>query len=451
MVGDKLAQLERAGISACGKRVSHVTRAAWGRPGPSTWEDRLSTASMHQFRRSMLTWLPMGYARTMTSSVQSARTAIDPDQLPDRNAPHTMQIDSYLAHRVPSGVLDMARQRGCEIFCGGNLDALLSTYRARGFSSCLRIESISTENYLLGNDKGDTVLVLSDFSSDTLVRHQLLQLHFAGVDLDKVSITGSIEQHMRHERQALDDTLAAMPHADRQVLFMGNRWKVMEHAARHLLGLPAQTHEADAYEAIAPVEHHVGTYRFDCADLTIRGERVRMIGLKMPNGSAAYEACDAFVRAGYGDMVLCGAGGLIGNSGKVGDYLAMTSSHFAGSNFTCSNARLDIIDGLPFASTASSRNITVDSPLVETRDWLDESRAAGVATVDVETAHIFRALADAPGPLNVVPGLFISDVVGGHESLDQPISADNAYRELGPFVARCLDAFGWPQASMSGG
>ncbi len=65
--------------------------------------------------------------------------------------------------------------------------------------------------------------------------------------------------------------------------------------------------------------------------------------------------------------------------------------------------------------------------------------------MDVESAHVLEVLAAAarryPG-LQITPGLFISDVVGGDESLTEKISADNAYVHLQAFLEAYFSQIG---------
>ncbi|MFC0139594.1 hypothetical protein ACFFJN_05650 [Erwinia mallotivora] len=88
-----------------------------------------------------------------------------------------------------------------------------------------------------------------------------------------------------------------------------------------------------------------------------------------------------------------------------------------------------------FENARLTSNVTVDSPLQETQRWLEDNKDTG--NVDVETAHILRALTEARSNVKVLPGLFVSDVVGEHP-LEGKISTADAYQKLPEFVTAAL-------------
>ncbi|WP_353627758.1 hypothetical protein ABNQ24_19165 (plasmid) [Ralstonia pseudosolanacearum] len=59
--------------------------------------------------------------------------------------------------------------------------------------------------------------------------------------------------------------------------------------------------------------------------------------------------------------------------------------------------------------------------------------------VNIETAHILRALHESRTPTIVTPGRFGSDVVGAHP-LEEKISTDDAYRKRPEFAASVLQS-----------
>ena len=76
-------------------------------------------------------------------------------------------------------------------------------------------------------------------------------------------------------------------------------------------------------------------------------------------------------------------------------------------------------------------NVTVDSPLEEDVDWNEKNKSKG--NVDVETFHIFRAIKDSGHTINLVSGLFVSDVLGEHP-LDEKINSSGAQKNITSFI-----------------
>jgi hypothetical protein len=89
------------------------------------------------------------------------------------------------------------------------------------------------------------------------------------------------------------------------------------------------------------------------------------------------------------------------------------------------------------------RNITVDSPLVETEKWLKKHEKSKTS-VDVETYHILKALKEAKAKnlnMKILPGVFTSDVLGAHPLVEK-ISGEEALVNIGKVIKYCYDELG---------
>ncbi|RQR47170.1 hypothetical protein DIE19_34995 [Burkholderia sp. Bp9126] len=348
-----------------------------------------------------------------------------------------MNTGKYLANRISSAVAEHARHHGCEFFCGGSHATMLDYYRGKGFDRAVEISSnTSTRAHLLASSSnGKSTLVLSGMSSETRIKHQLLQLHFAGVDLNRIHLVGEIGAQKAQAKQSLGTVLSQLPSADSRTLFIGARWQIMEYLGKQIHGIADERPEGEGYAKLAPREHKVDSFMFDTARFSLDGRQHLVAALRMPNGDLAYDATKVFLEHGFNHVVMCGAGGRLAGELQVGDYMLLGQSQYGGENFSVARECIQV----PYAGIFSDRklnsNVTVDSPLQETERWLKENHATG--SVDVETAHIFRALHERGSGIKVIPGLFVSDVVGAHP-LEGKISTADAYRNLSEFVAATL-------------
>ncbi len=437
---DRLDYLDRMGV-----RPTQVVRAAADyRYDPVPGDHPKAANTRHQFERMRVDVVALP-DRPVGIDAGPTRRILDavPLALPDRREAHTLDTGKYLANRIASGVAEYATRHGCAFFCGGGEAEMLDHYRSRGFDQAVRISSnTSTRAHLLSSStQGTSVLVLSGMNSETRVKHQMLQLHFAGVDLGEVTLVGDLGAQKQRSEASLGQALAELPSADHKTLFIGCRWQIMECLGRQFHVVDAAEPEGTGYAQLQPVEHAVAGFVFDTATVDRDGGRHLVAALRMPNGDLAHTATKAFLAHGFDHVVMCGAGGRLAGVAQVGDYMVVDSSRYGAQRFSLPPSSVLAPPG-PMFSHASSANITVDSPLQENQRWLEENRATG--NVDVETAHIFRALHESGDDVRVIPGLFVSDVVGEHP-LEGKISTGDAYRQLPGFVEAAWQSM-WDQA-----
>lgn len=359
-------------------------------------------------------------------------------------ADHTMHdIDGYLANRLGQTVLETLRQEAStiEFFIGPKSD-MVEYYRTRDPALALRGElqsPTSTEFYLFADAVGHSTVVITGISNPSRFHHQLWQLKYAGIALERLQVRGHFDAAIAPQVAALQRELTNLPVKPR-VAIIGQRWWPMEMLGR-LAGITGT--EGTAYQALRPTAFQVGPFVFDYLIADAAGapswrSKVGIVAFRMPNGSLAGDAVRALRDAGMTHLLLAGAGGALGEGAAVGTYQLFDRAAHNGQDFVLPEASVlvpELPDELPMVRQGT--NVTVDSPLEETRAWLDDARREGCHVVDVESAHIFRALLQHPDPetLYVTPGLFISDVVGSDASLVEKISIDDAYAHLQPLLA----------------
>lgn len=364
---------------------------------------------------------------------------------------HTMHdITAYLANRMGRTVLEILRRQDCsiEVFLGPKSD-MVEYYQAGGSSLVLRGElhsPTSTEFHLFSDAAGRSTVVLCGIANPSRFRHQLWQLKYAGIGLERVQVRGQLENAIEPQVAALRRELNQLPVKPR-IVILGQRWWPMEMLGR-LAGIIGA--EGTAYRTLRPTTFQLGPFVFDYVIADIAGappwrSKVGLVAFRMPNGSLAGEAVRALGDAGMTHLLLAGAGGALDSSIALGTYCVFEHARYGEEAFQLPGSSLFIPD-MPggFRFTVRTSNLTVDSPLEETRPWLINAQERGCSVVDVESAHIFRALQAHPeaGRFQVTPGLFVSDIVGSGASLVEKIGTDDTYAQLQQLLTVWFSAIG---------
>ncbi len=441
LVSDRRTYLMNRMLIPRGSMVNAMTSAS----DPLDFKEKPTSSQLNELNKIKIRSMSMPATFHESDLICQPATKEVPIELPDLLEEHTMNVTSYLRNRMSSGVMDFAKNHGCEFFCGGNEASMLNYYKKRGFDQCSEISSnTSTKNYIFSSKMdGVSILVMSGMGSSTRIAHQMLQLHYSGVDVDRmVTMIGSIKELKQKMLDELQQELTKPISVDEKVLFIGVRRKIMEHIAE--IEFNSEISGDETYKKLVSegkiIQHTVANFTFDSTIVEKEGKKVLFSALRMPNGDLAYDACKAFLAGGYSHIILCGAGGRICGDAKVGDYVALSSSEHNGQTVSLEkidNIKRIVPEGLDFLKQDITTNTTVNSPLVETKNWLDKNRKSEIGTVDVETAHIFRAINEAERDILVIPGMFVSDVLGSHP-LDEKINADAAYSRVGAFVDATL-------------
>ncbi len=357
---------------------------------------------------------------------------------------HTMRaIPAYLHNRLGTTILQFLRDpaTSIEVFIGSRED-MVAYYRSTHPPLSLKgeLESpTSTEFYLFQPHADTPTVVLRGISNPSRFRHQLWQLRYAGIDCARLTIRGTFQTALVAQLETLRRELAKLP-VKPTVAVMGQRWWPMEIMGT-LTGISGR--EGEAYDRLRPTQFRIGSFTFDYLIARVAGapprrNKVGIVAFRMPNGSLAGDAMQALLDNGTTHVLSCGAGGSLDARSGVGSYQVFTEA-LSGDDVYALPQRSVFMPELPegFPAAALGRNVTVDSPLEETNSWLQHCRKLGCTAVDVESAHLFQALCGAIArgtEIRVTPGLFISDVVGGEESLTEKIGGGDAYLQLRPLL-----------------
>ncbi|WP_420421835.1 hypothetical protein [Simkania sp.] len=383
----------------------------------------------------------------------------------DREAKHTIPLSAYLDARIsgPIQELILDRKTPIDLFVGPIDDMQSYYFHSKGqFELKYTLNTRSSTKYFLFEDqKGNQKVVIAGISNESKFTHTLLQLKAVGVDLDKrVSVRGNIEFCARVLQDKLYDKFqAAVGEKPIALAVMGNRSGMVLEVAERLY--PEQMKgpflTADAREEVAVgllkeynnyKEANIdGIFKFSTIDVEISGETQTLVSFRMPNGDLSRIATRLILdKHEVGGFVMVGAGGSLKKGSPVGSYQVTTTSQLAGRKPVAIDE--ERVMPLSFCQrdfcSLSNTNVTVLSPLVETAEWLDDVRER-VQSVDVETYFIMEALSTALKAEScktmVIPGVFISDEVGGDHPLTEKIDPKNAWVQLPMLLKQSLTHF----------
>lgn len=327
----------------------------------------------------------------------------------------------------------------------------------------------SSKFYILCDNDNNSKIVISDIASEARFTNQVLQLHFAGINLNnetdsndplvKINLVGSVQDLKDKSKKALSKELENLPEADQRILFVGARKTVMEgidrkldpHNTRHDLSGDDFYNHLKNDENAGLKSYKSGCFVFDVMTRKEGDKTIQYCGLRMPNGDLAHDAVEVFLQHGFNNIVMCGAGGRLNGTAQVGDYIEVSSAKHGKQMVTLDKKGLNINVKSPaqfgHLKKDSISNVTVDSPLQETVEWLNAAKGKeNMGSVDVETAHIFKAITehqekeDIKLPsVSVISGMFISDVVGDHP-LSEKIAGGGADKYMNDFISTSIDA-----------
>ncbi|MEJ2742519.1 MAG: hypothetical protein P8176_08555 [Gammaproteobacteria bacterium] len=431
--GDRLNYLERNGVILTEGKI----RAATNYSHKIETDHRDSQNIQFQLNRIKIAEVPL--PQQVKSYCLEVRNVLEviPLMLPDKNETHTIPIEKYLANRISTGVLSHVKYHGCEFFCGNSREEMLNYYAHLGFDQAISISSnTSTKfDFFIRATTGEKRLVLSGMSSLTRLKHQLLQLHFADVDFNRVKLVGCIDALKAKNRCDLRNELLQLPSISSRTLFIGARWQIMEFLGKQIYNIDDSATEGTGYDRLGVKAHKVSDFIFDSATIDLDEYPHLIAALRMPNGDLAYDAMKEFIDCNFNQVIMCGAGGRLSGDAQVGDYMLVKHSQYGSQSISLEHKCILFPKGKSFDNVKLMNNVTVDSPLQETQRWLKEHRSFG--NVDVETAHIFHAIMEAGPKVKVLPGLFVSDVVGEHP-LQGKISTADAYQKLPGLITVAL-------------
>ena len=405
--------------------------------------------------------LPGAYQQAILTTFSKERPIPNYIKAFDSLEPHTIPIDQYLDERLSRTIrllISKVNQHGrnTEIFIGSE-DQMMCFYTYFGYGriACLKTDS-SLHYYLFSKEEDPKLnkIVILGVGNETKLNHLLLQLKLGNVDLDKIIIRGSLEDTLHENQQKLNAIIEDLVE-EIDTVFMGNRSLILIEFAKRkypkeMRGTSNKIEAEKIAEKLLKTHHNLktyeigdGIYKFSCFELRIRNKNVEIICFRMPNGSLARIATEALIRKGVHHFVMLGAGGSLSSMSSIGSYHLIKSTIYNNNPIHLSELHLKEmkvdLSGIPLFENGN--NVTLDSPLSETRSWLTQMRNTNFTSVDVETYHIIKGIQNYEkysNKIEVLPGIFISDIVGDCP-LTEKIKSRNTWAYLPQFLNICFE------------
>lgn len=354
-----------------------------------------------------------------------------------RDEPHSMHdlrgyLELQLGRELLPRLLDPRTSHG---YLEGSRDAAVAELLARGFPVVRQVNACGSSRRhrtLLGTDpeRDRACLVRYGFDSrEQLLNHQARLRFLAGPDGERIPA----------ERvwTALDPAAPDSPDLDRLEAWLDAR------------SAPVRVLVTGFTQPLKrlltrPRTHDVGDLRLVVGELPGSGDGASVLGLSgfgASYGSLPARLARRLVPRGLKVLVYCGtAGGLAGPTARF-QWVAPGTVALDGPGSGAPR-------GLAFENRAAALglepilagvpHVTVATPLVETRAWVRDQRARGVASVDCELFHLVAELAARPDPPRIYALLNITDFPAGGTAEDRP--SDGITTENSPLQQRRVRA-----------
>lgn len=360
---------------------------------------------------------------------------------------HTIPTADYLENRISNiTIQSIFKSAETSIFIGSPND-MGEFYKSKGYRCIGQLVSPSSTPfyYFEHNDKpGVHAVVICGITNESRFNHQLLQLKYAGVDLDTIKVRGHFKAYLDENNGALKkvlDTLQPPP----EISFIGNRALPMIGLADRLYPdqMPPKNEREEVREKKAEellMKYHqmktfeIGPYKFSYAVAKVNGKDAGILAMRMPNGDLAGHATEMILKSGTKNLIMVGAGGSFSSqAAQVGDYQVLIESQRNEASTKIGSEELLKPNLKGCKVYEKGKNVTVDSPLVETQHWLKQNIANNQTSVDVESFHIIQAFKKFGAGKHILSGVFTSDVLGEHPLVEK-INLENAYSTMPHFL-----------------
>jgi hypothetical protein len=325
---------------------------------------------------------------------------------------HCMDTQAYLNHRFASEFVALLRSHSCEFFLGPQRD-LVDFYSMQGYELAGELCNSTSTNLLFYNpfDPLKIMIVFLDINAQSMLNHVSLMLRYSGISLEGIKVRGEMKYQYENDLKNLEKALEAIfKHYQNcpKVAILGTNTKAME-------SLKTEAHHS--------TQATIGGLRLSYITVERGNKKIRVVAFTMPNGEISGHVVSVLLKHEIQFIVMAGGGGSLTTDSSIGSCQLMTQSTYNDQTVTLGKEQI-----LPLGEVTDLRiipnchNVTVDSPLEETSQWLETNKQNNQC-VDVETYHIMKALGGKP--IKVIPAVFITDVLGTEYSLAQPIDRKN--------------------------
>ena len=379
----------------------------------------------------------------------------------DSRNSYMIPIFQYLDVRLSKTIRYMISKvneygRNTEIFIGSKNQMLLF-YKNFGYELIAHLNTNSSLQYYFFSNEEDSKLnkvVIIGIGNEAKLNHLLLLLKLGGVDLNKVIIRGSVQDSINENQQKLNYIIEDLPEKI-DTVFMGNRSLILVEFAKKQypkeMSIALNENEAELIaEKLLKEKHNLktyeigeGVYKFSYFEIKIVTKKFGIIGFRMPNGSLSCIATEVLIKKGVNHFIMLGAGGSLSSLSQIGSYQLIKSTSYNNdiihlSDLPIKNMKISLSE-IPLFE--NGKNVTVDSPLLETANWLTKVKNNKFTSTDVETYHIIKGIKNCKNigkKVEVLPGIFISDVVGECPLIEK-IKSRNTWIHLPELLKNCFE------------
>ena len=379
----------------------------------------------------------------------------------DIKQPHLTPINKYLDIRLSHAIRLMISKvnqqgRNTEIFIGSE-NQMIHFYSNFGFELIANLNTNSSLQYYLFAKKQNPYfnkIIILGVGNETKLNHLLLQLKFGGIDLNKVIIRGKIKESFKENQHNLESIINSLEE-EIDTVFIGNRSLIIiEFAKKYYpneMRLASNENESETiakkllktYHNLKTYKIGEGVFKFSSFEIQLGSKKSLIICFRMPNGNLAQIATEVLINKGIQRLIMLGAGGSLSNLSSVGSYQLINSTNYNNNKILISdlNVKEMNIDLSEIPLFDHGKNITLDSPLLETKNWLNHVKNSKLTCVDVETYHILKGIQNSVKTgkyIELLAGLFISDVVGECPLIEK-IKSLNTWKYLPKFLNICFE------------
>lgn len=384
----------------------------------------------------------------------------------DVTSEHIMNPEGYLDVRLARKAVDSMKfvsgfepredtGKNIEVFIGPEKD-MRHYYEDLGYSLKGELAGRTTNRYYYfenPDDPKDAKVIITGASNSSKLFHQLIQLKFAGIDLEKVGVRGLFSIAQKDMLDKLDHNLKSLE-VPPTICFIGNRSLIVEALAERLFpdemetvsyGKSRDAEVEKIYErnGLTLITTEVSSIKYSYVAIPTKdGSQIGIMGMRMPNGSLAGNVTEKLMQNGVQNLFTVGAGGSLDKKADISSYQLLTGAMYQDEEIALDSSAVMDVPFSKFEPIHGQKNITVDSPLVENKAWLHDAAAKEVNSVDVESYHILKAFVEnRTGNARILPGIFTSDVVeeAGEHTLEEKIAPENAWKKMGPFLQESFD------------
>ncbi len=371
--------------------------------------------------------------------------------------------ESYLDNRVPKSISRILKYQPTKIeaFLGRKEEMIAffekhqPDYEFRG-SVAHSQNSFDYQIFAHKSNLKDFKIVVTGIPSRSKLVKLFRTLKAAGVPLEEMGYRGNFQRVAEVELQALETLSSKWPEVP-SVVFIGSDCLKRESdltvrgKSFNIMTKPKDPRYKKCPRSTSDIDNNTlvkGSYYY----VESRGAKpFTAMSFRMPNGELSYDVVKKLLQKGVKKIVMIGAGGYIERADQaiegdvVGRFQPVKTSSKDDKVLSIDDDIMMQTEGFgEYFLQPDHVHSTVNCVLDEDELWLNTRKKRGEGSVDVEVFHVMSAVNDyitdgGSKDFKVLPGVFISDVVGDEDySIAEKISGKNAFQHTSSLIGEVL-------------